>query len=497
VHGLAKRFPNGTVAIQSVDLTVDRGSVHGLIGANGAGKSTLVKIVSGALKRSGGEVRWRGSSVDWASPLEAMSAGVHTVYQNTPLVPDLSVLENVFLGERGDLFRDRRALREEFFALADRVGYIIDPDTLVARLPIGQRQMVAILQSLAAGSALVIMDEPTAALSSSERELVFSTVRRLSTEEKISFLYVSHLLDEVLTLTDHLTVLRDGKVSLESATREVTGGDLVNAIVARPLNERANVPKLSAKPRSVEVALRASNVTTRGISSGLSFDLHKGEVLGVAGLLGSGRSELLHILFRSDSHAKGTVTTYGKRLQRSPVAAVRAGLALVPEDRDAQGLLGRWDIAKNISLPHLRELSSASVFPSARQEARRAREAMIQLNIKADSEEALVGELSGGNAQKVVFGKWLKGAPAVLLLDEPTAGVDVGAKSEILELVREFARQGGSAIVVSSEFSELLAIADRILVMRKGDIVAERISAATTEEELVALVSGIEYRRTI
>ncbi len=486
---VSKVYPNGTIALHGVTLRVRRGNVHGLVGANGAGKSTLIKIMSGALSPSGGELVWKGQATAWKRPADAHAAGLATIYQHIPLVPTLSVVDNVFLG-RGGFWRAQGRRLAQFEALSERVGYRVDPLRLVADLSIGQRQMVAIIQALALGAALVIMDEPTASLAQAERDIVFAAVRRLSAREGTTFLYCSHFLDEVLSLTDRVTILRDGRVVADEATADLTEDRLVEGIVGKKLLhlDRAGVaPTTSLAP----VALDVIDLHSPGRIQGVSFNVRQGEVVGLAGLLGAGRSEILEGIYGADSRATGTIRVGGRTVGRSPSAAVRAGMAFVPEDRTRQGLVTGWEIWRNISLPDLPALSRRGLFPVHALEEKRAEQALADLHIIAPSANTVVGALSGGNAQKVVFGKWIYSNASVFLLDEPTVGVDVGTKADILELVRGFARAGRAIVVVSSEFEELTAMAERILVIRQGRIVAERMANETSEHELVALAGGL------
>lgn len=487
--GISQVFPNGTVALRDVGMRVHQASVHGLVGANGAGKSTLIKIISGALRPTAGTILWKGANVHWTSPADARAAGISTIYQHIPLVPTLSVLENVFLWKGGVLRAEGQKLRQ-FEQLLDRIGYSIEPDALVGSLSIGQRQMVAIMQALAQGTELVIMDEPTASLASTEREIVFEVVRRLKERDHTSFIYCSHFLDEVLDLTDRVTVLRDGRDVLQEATDRLTESQLVEAIVGRKLLEVE-----SAGPPTVEssapAVLEVAGLSSPGRLEDVTFSVQEGEVVGLAGLLGSGRSEILQAIFGADPRAAGSVRVCGREVGHSPHAAVRSGIALVPEDRTKQGLIGFWEIWRNISLPALPKLSLGRWFPSATRERELAERAIKDLRIVAPSPDTAVSNLSGGNAQKVVFAKWMYSDALVLLLDEPTVGVDVGTKADILELVRRFARDGKAIVVVSSEFEELIALADRILVVRQGRIVTTRRASETSEHELVALAGGL------
>ena len=488
LEGAEKVFPNGTVALRGVDLDVMQGSVHGLLGANGAGKSTLIKILAGAFPASAGRVVWRGEAVQWKTPREANAMGVATIHQHIPLVPTLSVLENIFLSDDG-CWRRQRAYRERFADLVERVGYSLDPDATVRDLSIGQRQMVAIFQALGSGADLIVMDEPTASLANEEREIVYQTVRRLSRVENKAILFVSHFLDEVVALTDEVTVLRDGVAVLRSRTSDIDESRLAESIAGRAIE---GLKRLLAQERSATSAtmLELKNLASPGKLSPVSLNVKAGEVIGIAGFLGSGRSELLHAIFGADPDATGDVFIENKRVGRSTMAAVAASMALVPEDRMGQGLVPTFEIWRNTSLPALSGVSWRGWLPVRHRETERAQESIRRLNIKAQSADVLVTELSGGNAQKVTFAKWLFSDVKLFLLDEPTAGIDVGAKADILALVRELAGAGRSVIVVSSEFEELLAVSDRILVMREGAVIAERAAGSVTEHDLIMLAGA-------
>ena len=487
LEGVSKTFPNGTQALRGVELTVRAGSVHGLLGANGAGKSTLIKILSGALPATAGTLTWYGTRVHWRRPAEPRAVGIATLYQHIPLVGTLSVLENVFLGDVSG-WRRANGLESRLRRLLDTVGYDIDPHALVGELPLGQRQMVAILQALAGRARLIIMDEPTASLPATERAIVYRTIKHLARGEGTAVLFVSHFLDEVISLTDEATVLRDGVAVLHAATVELDEATIATAIVGRPV---AAITRDASEVRVEQTPLlRVTALASPGKLAPCTFELHSGEVLGIAGFLGAGRSELLHAIFGSDPHATGEISLLGRKVGRSPAAAMRAGIGLVPEDRMGQGLIPSFTLWQNASLPFLAGVSWRRFLLVRRREIARAEAAVAQLHIKAASLDAPVAELSGGNAQKVCIAKWLQDGTKVLLLDEPTAGVDVGARAEILRKVRALAAAGAGVVVVSSEFDELLAVADRILVLRDGAIVAQRQARETTEHELILLAGG-------
>ena len=492
LKGISKTFPNGTVALRGVDLDVYAGSVHGLLGANGAGKSTLIKILSGAISATGGVTEWKGQKVSFSSPREANDHGIATIHQHIPLVPTLSVLENLFLADDG-LWRRKRSYLEEFHAICDRLQYAIDPMQLVADLSIGRRQMVTIMKALVTGAELIVMDEPTASLATEERELVYRIVRHLSKTEGKAIIFVSHFLDEIVDLTDEVTILRDGVAVLKGKpTSELDVDKIAETIVGREV--AAMEHRAHDRPQHVQTGgtpkLELRDLHSPGKLEKTNLTIRAGEVVGIAGLLGSGRSELLHAIFGADPNAQGSVLIDGKPMPRSVPAAMRAGMGLVPEDRNAQGLIPQFEIWRNTTLPSVGGLTRPGVLPSRKVEFDRGTAGIRKLAIKAPDANIAVNQLSGGNAQKVTIAKWLDADTQILLLDEPTAGIDIGAKTDILRLVRELAQTGRTIIIVSSEFEEILAASDRVLVMRGGKIIAERPVAETSEHELVVLAGS-------
>ena len=478
LQGVAKTFPNGTVALRGVDLTLVPGRVHGLLGANGAGKSTLIKILSGALAPSAGAIRLDDREVRFRGPARARAAGVATIYQHVPLVPTLSAFENIVLDAGG---WSRSAHRERVTALVAALGDPFPLDALVADLPIGARQMVGIAQALASGAEVVVMDEPTASLAGHERQAVYRTIRRLADEGR-AVLFVSHFIDEIVGLTDEVTVLRDGRAVLHAETDTLDEARIAAAIAGRAVKqlERAPSPRTLGSPL---LALR--DLASPGKLAPISLTLRAGEILGIAGVLGSGRSELLHAIFGADARASGEVLLDGAAVGRSPDQAIAAGIALVPEDRAAQGYVPQLTLAENIALP-----VGGGLMLDAEAERARARAAIDRLAIKTPGPDAHPADLSGGNAQKVVIAKWLTPNVRVLLLDEPTAGIDIGARTEILRLIRALADDGLAVILVSSEFAELLAVADRIAILRDGRLVATADPAAETEAGLILKAGG-------
>ncbi len=481
---VTKTYPNGTAALRGVDLAVGPGTVHGLLGANGAGKSTLIRILCGATPATAGTIRWRGQVARWSHPAQARTAGIATLHQQIPLVGTLSVVENVFLGQRAWARRGREP-RRRLARLMDSVGYSMPPDTEVAELAIGERQMVGILQALAADAQLIVMDEPTASLAAPERQIVHRAIRRLAAEGR-AVLFVTHFLDEALALTDALTVLRDGAAVLSARTAAVDETVIATAIAGRAIHRTARQAPHTGGGITAEIL----GLRSPGRLAPCTFRVRAGEVLGIAGFLGSGRSELLHAIFGADRNARGEVRVLGRAVSRSPVAAVRAGIALVPEDRATQALVPDVPLWQNVTLAHVGRFSRWGVFPRRGLERAAATAEIERLRIKTRDLDCAVGDLSGGNAQKVSIARWLCGPTRLLLLDEPTAGIDVGAKAEILDQIRELSAAGVAVILVDSELKLLLEEADRILVMREGAIVAERAAGETDEQELITLAAG-------
>lgn len=491
LEGIKKIYPNGNVVLRGIDLELKPGTVHGLLGANGAGKSTLIKILSGALAASEGTIWWRDRRAEWKSPGDARRAGIATIYQNIPLVPTLSVLENIFLWE-GKGWRRNSANMRQFDDLVDRIGHALDPHVLISDLSIGQRQMVAVFQAVSSGADLIIMDEPTASLANEERESVYGIVRRLTSVENKTILFVSHFLEEILDLTHHVTILRDGIVAMRADTDDIQAEHLAEAIVGRKLEEVSARVHQSVAPLG-NVVLDLQNLASGPNKlSPVSISVKAGEIVGVAGFMGSGRSELLHAIFGADPYASGDVLVNGRRLDRSTGSAVNGGIALVPEDREHQGLIPTFDISQNISFPYLESASWMGLLPSEQTEANWADASIARLRIKTSSSSAKISTLSGGNAQKITLAKWLHGRACVFLLDEPTAGIDVGARADILVLIKELANTGAAIMIVSSEFSELLTISSRILVMRDGKIITDCDASSVTEHDLILLAGGAQ-----
>lgn len=492
LSNLWKVFPDGTMALQDVSLSIRTGHIHGLAGANGAGKSTLIKILSGDIEATAGRIVWRGQPASWTSPRSAAAAGISAMQQHVPLFGQLSVLENVYISRSAVLRRSRQPY-DDFARLCAATGIWIDPDVLVDDLSVGERQVVALLQAISSDPDLLILDEPTASLSYNERQALFKAIARLRAEGT-TILYISHFLDELLDLTDDITVLRDGAVVHTGVTEDLTVERLAELITGGLLEAHDATAGSSAHAaEDGEVVLEVRHLSVAGAVNDVSLTVRRGEIVGIAGLLGSGRSELLHGVFGAE-RATGDVLVDGSRLRGSIAAAIKAGVGFVPEDRQAQGLLVDWSIARNVCLPWLARTSKFRVLTNEGQEHAVGERAVEGLSIRAPNAAHPVRSLSGGNAQKVLFGRWLPWPSKVLLLDEPMRGIDVGAKRDIADLIRGWADDGMACLVVDSEFEALLEYADRILVLRNGRIVWSRDASTISEHDLLLAANGLLER---
>jgi ribose transport system ATP-binding protein len=488
MRGIVKTFP-GVRALDGVDLVVRPGEVHCLLGQNGAGKSTLIKVLAGAHRPDGGEITWRGEPVALGTPDAAISLGISTIYQELDLVPGLSVAENIFLGHemsnagllrRGDT---RRAAR----ALLSRLGHQeIRVDREVGTLPASGQQIVSMARALSHDTRLIVMDEPSAALDQQEVRALFRVIRDL-TAERIAVVYISHRLEEIREVGDRVTVLKDGRtVAVDLEARTTPTSELIRMMTGREIEY-----VFPARPESVPSA--ATVLEIQGLSlekkfADVSFAVRAGEIVGLAGLVGSGRSEILESVYGARRPSSGSVTVDGKRLRPGSVgAAVKAGVGLAPEERKSQGLLLDQAVYRNITMSSLRRFAKAGFLDGSAEKAAAA-ELTRALDVRPAGVERPVRTLSGGNQQKVVLARWLLRECRVLLLDEPTRGVDVGARSEIYALIRTLAARGVAVVVVSSEMEEVLGLADRILVVREGRVVHEGPAEQIDEHQVLNLV---------
>jgi len=481
VRGLVKEYP-GVKALRGVDFDVRRGEVHCLLGPNGAGKSTLIKCVAGVVEPSGGEILIHGEALPPRDPATSLERGVATIYQELDLVTDLNVAQNVFLGHepRRGLLLDLTRMRESAAALLARLGHEqIDPGTPVRALRPAAQQIVSIARALSYDAQVLIMDEPSAILDSGEIETLFEVVRRL-TAEGVGVVYISHRLDEIKRIGDRVTVLADGATAANGIAASTPTEELVRLMVGRKVEQL-----YPERPRGGgEVLLEVRDLKRLPMVRGASLDVRAGEILGIGGLVGSGRSELLRLICGIDRREAGEVRVGGRRLAPNrPERAIAAGLGLAPEDRKSQGLLLDWDLTKNVTIADLGRFSHGLL--NVRQERDAASEQLRSLHTVPDDPDRPARLLSGGNQQKVVLSRWLLRQCRVLLLDEPTRGVDVATKAEIYRIVVALANSGIGILAVSSELGELAGICTRVLVMREGELVAEVDGAETSEQELL------------
>lgn len=480
---VSKAFP-GVQALNDVQFEMRAGEVHALLGENGAGKSTTIKIISGVYRPDTGELRFEGKPLQLSNPREAQALGIATIYQELSLYPELSVAENIFMGHAprnrfGAL--DWGAMRRQAKAILESLNiYDMDVNRKVGTMTVGNRQRVEIAKALSLNARILIMDEPTAALSEADVLRLFELVRLLR-ERGVGIIYISHRMEEVFLLADRVTVLRDGQYVATKNVAETNADELISMMVGRTIDNL--FPKLETTIGAP--VLEVENVVRKPLTKGVSLTVRAGEIVGLAGLVGSGRSELAQVIFGMTPAESGTIKINGKAVPiKSPGQAMKLGIAYVPEDRGTQGLVRQMRIRENVSLAVLRGMVKGP-FIDRGEERSLARKTIDQLRIRAYSSEQTVNKLSGGNQQKIVVGKWLASQPKLLIMDEPTRGVDVGAKAEIHRLLSELAQQGLAILMISSELPEVLGMSDRVLVMREGRIVAE-YSRADANQEVIA-----------
>ena len=490
MEGIEKSFP-GVKALRGVDLSVQRGEVHALLGENGAGKSTLMKILAGAYRKDAGTIYIDSSKVEFNDPKHARELGIAIIYQELSILPHLSVAENIFLGriprrQRYPWLIDWNKCYERARELLDRLGLNIDPRIPASRLKVAEQQMVEIAKALSHNANLVVMDEPTTSLTTREVDTLFTTIRLLR-EHRVSVIYISHRLVEVKEMCDRATVLRDGKTIGTVRIEETGERDWVRMMVGRDLDQI--FPKTHVK-RGKET-LRVSNLTSRKLKK-VSFSAYEGEILGIAGLVGAGRTTLARAVFGAEPVVSGTIEIDGQQVaMRKPSNAIQTGVALVPEDRKGQGVVLPMAIRENITLANLNGVSLAGQLNLAA-ERRVAKEYVKGLRIATPSINQETVNLSGGNQQKVVLAKWLYSASRVLIVDEPTRGIDVGAKAEIYTLLHELIEKGTTILMISSELPELIGMSDRILVMHEGRIAGELSRDQFSEEAIMVYAAGLE-----
>lgn len=494
VKEIHKRFP-GVHALRGVDFEVLPGEIHALLGENGAGKSTLIKTIAGVHRPDSGEMRIGGKAVSFSNPREAQQAGVATMYQELSLYPELTVAENIFMGHAPrrqvgpfnivdwpTMFKRAKEL------LAELEIHDMDVKRMVGTLNVGNRQRVEIAKALSLNARLLIMDEPTAALTENDVENLFEIVRLLK-DRGVGIIYITHKLVEVFELADRVTVFRDGQYIGTKPVSETNERELISMMVGRTIENL--FPKQNSEIK--DVVLEVKNLVREPHTKNVSFQVRAGEIVGLAGLVGAGRSETAQVIFGILPAQSGEILVNGKRVHiTQPSQAIAHGIGYVPEDRGTQGLIREMTIRENVSMAILKQLST-NTFIHFKQEQAAAENAIKQFGIRAYSTEQIANKLSGGNQQKVVVGKWLASDPNIIIMDEPTRGVDVGAKSEIHRLMSELAAQRGLAILmISSELPEILGMSDRILVMRSGELVAEFSREEATQEKIAAAMMSAE-----
>jgi rhamnose transport system ATP-binding protein len=488
LRGISKSY-GGVQAVSDVSFGIEKASVHALVGENGAGKSTLVKVLTGVVEPDDGQILIDGTPHRIGDPQTAHRLGIVAMYQEPTVFPDLTVAENVFAGRQPRrVLRtvDWGAMRSEAMRILHELGADFGPDTPVLGLGVADRQLLEIAKALSSSARVLIMDEPTAALSPHEVESLFATVHGLR-ERGVAVVYISHRLEEVGAIADVVTVLRDGRHIETRPAADLSQGEIIRLMVGRPLD--ALFPKEDAEIGGV--VLKVEGLTRRGVFSNISFELRRGEIVGLAGFVGSGRTEVARSIFGIDPIEAGELWIDGRSFRpRSPRAALRRGLAYLPEDRLHQGLVQRMSVGTNVSMAVLPELTPAGILRPRRERALAVR-FMDQLRIKATAPAQVVRNLSGGNQQKVVLAKWLAAEPRILLLDEPTHGVDVGTKADVHRTISHLATQGLTILLISSELPEVLGMSDRVLVMREGRLVAELSRADATQERVIQAAAGV------
>jgi inositol transport system ATP-binding protein len=492
---IRKRFP-GVQALDDAGLEMLPGEIHALLGENGAGKSTLIKILSGAQQPDSGTIEFGGQTVVMVSPHDAQRRGIATIYQEFTLAPNMTIAENVFIGREPGVgfFVDWRKMASETRAITKRLGLELQPMAIVRGLSVAEQQMVEIARALSMKSRLIVMDEPTSALSSTEVEKLFRIARELK-EHGLSIIFVTHRLEEVMQICDRYTVLRDGRLVGSGAIADITIDGIIRLMVGREVKAL-----FAHREREIagDVVLRVEGLNRRGnaqdqnatVLADVGFEVRRGEILGVAGLVGAGRTEMARAVFGADAFDSGRVIINGREVHiRSPQDAIRNGIGLVPEDRKQQALFLALAVRINLSMASHRQILRWGVFIDETAERAMVEEYRQKLNIRMASPEQLIASLSGGNQQKVTLARWLALRPKVLIVDEPTRGIDIGAKVEVHNLLFEMAETGIAVVAISSELPEVLAISDRVITMREGRVTGEIKREDATEEILMSMMT--------
>ncbi|MEH6956382.1 sugar ABC transporter ATP-binding protein [Neobacillus drentensis] len=488
MKGISKAF-SGNRVLDQVDFQLLRGEIHALMGENGAGKSTLIKILTGIYERDAGKVFIKGKEVHFKNPKEAEQMGIAVIHQELNIIPYLTVYENMFLGKeltvgKFGITRDKE-MKKKTKEYLDRLGIEIDPNMEAGNLSVGQQQMIEIARAVAANTEVLIMDEPTAALTDREIEALFKVIDSLK-KQGVGIVYISHRMEEIFQICDRISVLRDGQFIDSKEVAKTNFDEIVKLMVGRQLGER--FPERNTKIG--QERFKVENLTSKGSFENISFSIHQGEIVGVAGLMGAGRSEIMQAIFGYRALDGGKMFIDGKEVTiKSPYEAIKAGIAFVTEDRKSQGLILDLSVRENLSITTLDKISNKSVV-SSKTEISLVDEMIEKLHVKTSGREISVKSLSGGNQQKIVIGKWLGIHPKILILDEPTRGVDVGAKKEIYQLMNDLTKQGVSIIMVSSELPEILGMSDRVLVIHEGKLANVLNKSEATQENIMQSATG-------
>ena len=490
MKGIQKAF-SGNVVLNNVEFTLLEGEIHALMGENGAGKSTMMKILSGIYKRDKGEVLVNGQPTNFTSPKDAEQLGIHVIHQELNILPHLSVAENLFLGKektfgRTGFLRSRQMNKEAEEVLA-KLGLHIDVRQPAGNLSVGKQQIIEIAKAIKSEAKYIVMDEPTAALTDREISTLFETIRELKAKG-ISFVYISHRMEEIFAICDRITILRDGEYVGVREIPKTSFDEIVQMMVGRELGER--FPSRNAAIKGI--ALEVKGLSCNDVCTDINFQLRKGEVLAVAGLMGAGRTEVAQAIFGYRKKTKGDIIINGERVNiKNPIQAMQNGIAFVTEDRKTEGLVLDFSIKENMMLTNLKSIAKAGIV-QAKSEESICRNYIEQLKIRCAGPEQAVGSLSGGNQQKVVLAKWLNTNPDILILDEPTRGVDIGAKKEIYAIVNELAERGVAVLMISSELPEVIGMADRVMVMHEGKQTAILNKEELTQETIMHYATGGE-----
>lgn len=473
---IVKRF-NGVEVLHGIDFSLRPGTVHALMGENGAGKSTLMKVLAGVHRCDEGEVWLKGKKTEIQSPRHAQELGIAMIHQELSPIPEMTVAENIFLGRepKKGMFVDYKKMYGETERLLEEMKVKVNPKARIGRLKVADQQLIEISKAISLNADIIVMDEPTSAITDQEVELLFKLIADLK-EKGTGIIYISHKMDEIFRIADDITVLRDGTYVNSWAAGDIDSNTLIENMVGRELNEIFPKVKVPVK----EVMMEIRHFSKKNQFEDINFQVRKGEILGIAGLIGAGRTELMNAIFGLEKPDSGEVFFEGKKLEiKGPAAAIRHGIAYVTEDRKNEGLVPEMGVGQNITISSMKELSSG-VFIKQTEEKKVVEEQIKTLRIKVHSPRQLVGKLSGGNQQKVVLAKWMMKNPRLLILDEPTRGIDIGAKSEIYKLMGSFVEKGNSIIMISSEMPEAMGMSDRILVLSNG-----RLSGELSRDEFV------------